>query len=92
MSVSGLSNFVEWATANMRQFFGYHVKRDWKKKMFFGRREINAYHNVHTELFIIRKYLQTDRDTIRNANESVVRLNFSVWKLAIQLLWIMYNK
>ena len=58
MSVSGLSNFVEWATANMR--------------------EINAYHNVHTELFIIRKYAQNDRDTIRNANESVVRLNFSV--------------
>ena len=49
-----------------------------KKIMFCGSREINAYHNVHTELFIIRKYVQTDRDTIRNANESVVRLNFSV--------------
>ena len=55
--------------------------------MFCGRREINAYHNVHTELFIIRKYVhtelfiirkyvQTDRDTIRNANDTVVRLNF----------------
>ena len=32
---------------------------------------------VRTELFIIKKYVQTDRDTIRNANESVVRLNFS---------------
>ena len=53
--------------------------------MFCGRREINAYHNVHTELFIIRKYVQTDRD-IRNANESVVRLNFSFRKLTIQLL------
>ena len=47
-----------------------------KKIMFCGRREIYAYHNVHTELFIIRKSVQTERD-IRNANESVVRLNFS---------------
>ena len=44
--------------------------------MICGRREINAYHNVHTELFVIRKYVQTDRDTIRNANDTVVRLNF----------------
>ena len=44
--------------------------------MFCGRREINAYHNVHTELSLIRNYVQTDGNTIRNANDIVVRLNF----------------